>query len=420
MITINKVNNFLLAIIFLQMLFFPKIYMNEKMIFVFLAIVICIIKKRLTLKMGVGKILILFYLCWNIFSIVVGICRGYGQEALRLGTVDILWPMVYLLLSSEGLTERQIKWLYKALVKTTFFFIILDIILIIASLANIDNIKKFLMIFNLKTPYVTKGSGFLAFRVDHLYFYAFLTPFMLALLLKQNKNIFEKLGLKSWFVRATALLSVVMSLLTGMGGVWLACFLALFICLYQSHIIKKRKAIFSILLLGVIILAVFVKSYAAKGSVFYMVDEILQKFGVSSTSQNESVRISQIKAMLAAWAEHPIVGNGRGYPVGYMRLNEYYFSSSHEMSYFVMLYQKGIVGLLSFFSIVFYSAGALLRETKISWFSKPFFVGFMCFLISNNFNPYLTNFSCMWILFLPIVMEQHNQVAGRSQFEKKD
>ena len=420
MITVNKVNNFLLAIIFLQMLFFPKIYMNQKMIFVFLAMSIYIIKKRLTLKMGVGKILILFYLCWNIVSIIIGICRGYGQEALRLGTVDVLWPMIYLLLASEGLTRRQVKWLYKALVKITFCFVILDIVLIVASLANIDNIKKIFIMFNLKTPYATKGSGFLAFRVDHLYFYAFLTPFMLALLLKQDKSVFEKLGLKSWFVRVTALLSVIMSLLTGMGGVWLACFLALFICIYQSHIIKNRKVIFSILLLGCIGLAIFIRSYIIKGSVFYIVDEILQKFGASSTSKIESVRISQIKAMLAAWIDHPMVGNGRGYPVGYMRLNEYYFSSSHEMSYFVMLYQKGIIGLLSFFSIVFYSVRVLLKKTEISWFLKPFFVGFICFLVSNNFNPYLANFSCMWILFLPIVMEQHNQIAGRVQFEKED
>lgn len=150
-----------------------------------------------------------------------------------------------------------------------------------------------------------------------------------------------------------------------------------------------------------------VKSYSEKGIVYQIMTGVSDKFVFKKeiSEENNSVRMNQAKAMLDAWVKSPILGQGVGYPIRYYRFRGYVVQAENELQYLAMLYQKGIMGFLSFFALVGYAVHILNIRKDIKWFCLPFMAGMVSFLTANAFNPYLSNMSMMWILFFPFWLE---------------
>lgn len=411
----KRIDDFLMAALFLQMIFLPKIWMGIKIIFLALLLFFYLNRIKSGLKVNAGIILILSYVVWNVISIIIGCFQGYGTTAVRVGTVDVLWPLVYVFMSFGGMEEYQLKWLYKTIVIVTFVLAVSDLILIIASFMSNTVVKGFLSLFNKNTIVVEWVRGYMEVRIDHENYYAFLSPFMMALFLDDGGRAIKKMGVNSIFVKVTVVLSVLMAILMGLGSIWLANFAGIVLCAKKFRVFNKKWVLMMLAFVIPGAAVILLKSYLDEGFVYYMWQDLLSRFNMSSVlgNLNGSARSAQCRAMLKAWTISPLFGLGRGVPVSYYRGGIYVTRANNEIGYLVTLYQKGLIGFILFFSLVGYAIYILKKRTDIKWFTAPFMIGLICYLIANIFNPYLTNFSNLWILFLPFVISCKKNTQNR-------
>ncbi len=409
-LSIRSIDNFLMAALFLQMLFLPKIWMGLKIIFLAFILLFYINKIKIRIKINVGTKLILIYAFLNLISIIIGCMRGYATTAIRLGTIDVLWPLVYAVIAFGGLEEYQLKWIYKAIIIVTFILVVSDLVLIIASFTSNEGIRSFLSLFNKNTLVAEWTRGYMEIRTDHENYYAFLPPFMMAVFFQEDDKKIKKIGLNSAFTKVTVILSMLMAVFMGLGSVWLANAVGLLLCMKKFHIFKKKWVLIMLSLVVPVMIIVLAKSYLEEGFVYFIWQDVLSRLNMTSDLKNinGATRTAQVHAMLEAWLDNPLIGQGRGVPVTYFRSGAYVTRADNEIVYLITLYQKGLIGFVLFFILVGYAIYILNKRKDIKWFTEPFMVGLICYLIANIFNPYLTNFSNLWILFLPFMIRSKN------------
>lgn len=404
-VTISKIYYFVLATLFMQMLFLPKLYMWVKAICILVAIIFCIYICKDHIKITNGKFLMLINLALNVTSTAIGIWKGYGAYAIRTGTINIIWPVCFLLMMDIHLKNKQLTWLYIAIIRITFILCIWDIAFLFERKWIID----WTLLLNRDIPRSQAFSNWFL-RVDHLYFYAFLVPFIMGVLFNGNKEFLKKLNVSKGFVYITFFLSIFIVVLSNMGGIWLACSLGVIICFFKFRLFSRKRILVLTCISAVLIAGFLINSYSRESIAYMIVNEVLSKFSNngSGSQLNSSVRFNEAKAMISSWIDAPVLGQGTGYPVSYYRFGEYVTQAENELQYLVILYQRGMLGILSFFSIVAYAVYILERRKDIGWLCEPFMVGMICFLIANAFNPYLSNLSMMWILYFPFWLENKN------------
>lgn len=402
--TASNIYYCILAFLFLQMLFLPKLYMGVKAVGIVIAIVLFLCLYKNHIRITNGKILIMIYLMLNITSTLIGMGKGYGAYAIRTGTVNIAWPACFLLLMDTRFGEKQLVWIYKAIIKITFILCTWDIAFMFCKSKFIYDLTVFL---NRGIPrFSIINNWFL--RVDHLYFYAFLTPFMLGVLLNYDKEFLRTIKMSKGFIGVSLFFSLLITVWSGMGGLWLASAAGAVICFFKFRLFR-RKDIWILQVVSLFILLIFgIQSYSEKGIVYQIMGEISDKLIIikDTTEWNNSVRVNQAKAMIDAWCRAPVFGQGVGYPVRYYRFGGYVVQAANELQYLTILYQRGVLGFLSFFALVGYAIHILNARKDIKWICLPFMVGMVSFLMANAFNPYLSNMSMMWILFFPFLIEK--------------
>lgn len=408
-IKINHLYGHVLAMLFIQMLLFPKILMGIKLLFIIMAIFFSLVKNGFKLRVVTGGILLLIYVFWNAIEIGIGMLRGVEMVGLREGTVTVAWPFVFFVLASSRISKEQLKWLYKAIVVITIILCIADIILLFAEHFGFSSVVKALALFNRRQPRASLGiASYPVIRVDHLYFYAFLVPFMIAVLMCQKYSSFHVIGISGKLVMGVAVLAVLLAVLSGMRGIWLSCAIGAFLSFARSNYGNFRKMLLIALGVGIFCMG----SYMNHGMAYGIVGEVkagLFPDNLRQISQDDLVRQKQARAMLESWMDRPLIGQGSGYPIEYEREEGVKVTETDsELSYLKMLYQRGAIGLTLFVLILLCAVKILRTRKDIDWFAWPFCVGMISFMTANIFNPYFSNMSNMWILFLPFLIDKKN------------
>ena len=404
----KKIYDFLLAVLFFQMILLPKLYMWGKVGILFILLVYCLCLRKMVLRLDRSLILLLVYILWNIICILRGALNGYVYASFRGGTMDVLWPLSSFILASIGLDNKEVKFLHRILIYSTLFFCIIDLCVIITGLLDNREFIDVLNRVNLKQIVLVKENGLINLRTDHQYFYAFLTPYVTAVWANCMMGKSESKGRDKVLITMTMILAMLVSVLSGLGGIWLAISLGVILCLMRYHLFTKRVLLFVAIILIMIVPLFCLKSFLSKGMVYSISQAIASKLVHFGKNGQESVRVSQIRSMLRVWIEAPVFGKGCGYPVSYQRNNAYVTTTSNEMGYFITLYQKGMLGLSLFIMVVFCAINRLRKCVTVSGFAEAFSIGMICFLISNTFNPYLSNLSHVWILYLPFLLQRES------------
>lgn len=404
--------NCILASLFIQMLLFPKLLMWIKLLFIIIAVVLCLDMGRRSFKIDRGGKILLAYIFWNVMEILIGIANNAGMTGIREGTVTVVWPLAFLILAGIKVNREQLKWLYKIIIMMTFVLCIADIVFIFSEQLGLYAVRDIFVRLNRNTPLaILFGGTYPAFRVDHLYFYAFLAPFMITVIVCQNRSTFSEIGISKKFTMWTAILAIILAVLSGMGGIWFACVIGALLCLRRLNIRNIQK-MFPLIVFGVFILICFcIYSYLNGGMVYGIVCEVINRLFPQSPaliSVDDLVRKNQAEAMLKSWAESPFIGHGSGYPVEYYRGNEIVLETDSELMYLTILYQRGIVGLGLFLAVIIYVVELLHKRNGIEWLTWPFSVGMISFMAANIFNPYFSNMSMMWIVYFPFLISSNN------------
>lgn len=394
----------LIIILMFQFIMMPKIQMVVKLVLLITILFLTFMHRNFKLTVTHNAMLLITYALFNVFCMIMGLIKGYGKVAIRSSTVSVVWPILFLLFMGISINREWFAFLYKLLIGLTLCMCIFDTLVLVSGIYGLSLLNEFLMLFNLNRVYGSSGYGFFVIRSDHLYFYAFLIPVMMAIMFRQSKDEYRELNVSKKLVQFVCMYSMAIGVLSGMGGVWLSEALGFVICIFRYRHVSKKK--FYYIFAGISVLLVYALfSFFSKGTVWYIYEEVADHIFVKSRGI-EDIRGNQIRAMLDLWLSSPLFGVGNGVPVEYWREGQYVLKAGGESSYFSMLYQTGIIGVVLFFSLVVNGIKSLKSRFDAKWICDPYIVGLICFLVANAFNPYLSNLSMIWILLFPLLINK--------------
>lgn len=391
--------------LFFLMLFVPTRYQHVKaaLLFFVLAAVFgrVLLSQRLRLHPVVAA--------WTILMVVTGIsfmALGYfngAPGAIRVGTVYVLWPIVFTFLAEAASNIVVIRRLSKLLVIAGAAIGIYALVFLLVSYGAIPEY----FYFEIDQGQAT-GSDFGSqeFKLFSLATLLFLAPFLVAALFSWPR---EHPHLKARGVVWVALLvSLAAAFLSGRRGLWLVVLLSVPLAVLGRGLLPHRyrprkylRVVLSILLVSAILL-VYLQSTGVVNAV-----GIVQKFAASFDMETESARHEQLNALLRGWWKKPLFGSGLGAGVeGSTRSAA--MPWAYELSYVSLLYHTGMIGFalytLPVLWILFTAVRIIRSGGELAFHMAPILVGMVGFLIANATNPYLTKFDFMWVIFLPVAI----------------
>lgn len=137
---------------------------------------------------------------------------------------------------------------------------------------------------------------------------------------------------------------------------------------------------------------------------------------------SNDIKIEQIKKLLAAWKESPLVGRGYGsYIPNYLRSNTDPYA--YEMTAFSLLLKVGIVGVLVWGLLLSFSVLMALKKIKSSITRITWIASIVCFLVAIQTNPLLFSANALSFIIYAIlfvvadeedIMEKENDISSNS------
>lgn len=407
------------AFLMFFMLFFPVSYnMIRALTLGVVLIFVCIDVLLLNIKINrVALAWILVFVGSNMFFIFWGVLNS-APGAIRVATVDLLWPIVFFVMGLGLRNIRDFILLSKWILIVANLISLYDISYILINLGYV-NLPTFLYTLDLGMGFGNYSSlGFIEYTTTHMASFMFLVPFTMSLLFltKKGENFINKK-----FIVFTLILELFCVIASGKSALVLVSIISPLIFLTVNLLAKtSRKSIpnpfnlIKFLLIVVIgfIIAIYISNKMG-WSISVILENLLIKLNIfnSDTNLSTSLREQQFWALFNGWLESPLIGHGAGsYTSEIIRSYEYVWA--YELSYSALLFQKGIIGFGVFWAFVIWICSTIIRKVRLgvirSSLALPYIVGLLGFLVANGTNPYLSKFSYMWILFIPFALAQIN------------
>lgn len=404
--TISSVNitTIFLTIFTFLTFFFPDSYRVVRLI-VLLLLTFTVIVEHPRTFFNSGLFYVLALIIANIFFLLWGLIND-APGAVRSQTVDLLWPILFYIVTQA--IDREYKFLHleKVMVFSYFFVCLFDVLYIVSSLTGIS-----FPFFNVLTEVLDCHFGnygsFMQYTTSHMCTHIFMVPFVISLL--RSKDVVICKG----FLYIIVGMAVTCVLVSGRVALILTSVVCSLVGLYLMKEKKggiKLKSFFRFLvILFVIVIGIGIISNYLGIQISSIMNYIVQKFVTSQdpAHPDNGVRMIQKEALLQGWVDSPIIGHGTGSytPLCIRDENQLW---AYEYSYYALLFQKGLIGFLVTFALYGWILITLLKKRRIgklrTSIAVPFFVGFVAILIANHADPYLAKLGCMWMIFYPFAV----------------
>lgn len=394
-------------------MFFPDSFKFVRL-FLFIVLVTSAVDEILlhNLPLGKGRTIFFIYLGYNIFSFFIGLVEN-APGALRCQSVDFLWPVLFYLVGMTLNREDDYLYLLKCMVIITIVLSAFDFWYCLGSMGFLP-LPRFFNRLNLDLRFGHFGN-FVQYMNTHQATLIFMTPFTIALLFDLKK---VRAIINPFIIIIALFLEVACLLMSGRVAFQVSSALSLLIVPFYRFRLNHTKgkmhkqkihriAFFLICFIIALSICLFLFTWILSLDIIKVWDYIEYKF-TSSSSQADNVRLIQFKALMNGWIESPIWGHGTGSysPLIVREIVDQPWA--YELTYCALLYQKGIVGFVVFFGMVFWILHSIFLKIKHGIYSEyvalPFMTGFICFLLANAVDPYLAKFGLMWVLFIPFAM----------------
>lgn len=402
----------LLSFLLFLMMIAPLSYTLIKFVLILLLIIILLSARSLNtlFKRCRYKGVLAIYLLYNVFSMLHGYLNN-APGAFRVCTTHLLWPILFSMLFLNYNDRRMYNIIDSCIIKALIVITILDsaYILSIYGVLPIAREKFFL----LKMDYMGSASDH-EISASHTTTFIYGIPYILGKLFVSRNEKQKRRYL--WFL----LPMFFVVLLTGRRSLLLILFLSPFyafiIWLYlRNKVSYKQKhhknTWYQICFFVFLFLILFISAlYIADIDVKFLINYFKQGFDFYH-DESASVRRIQFYYLMKGWWESPFIGNGLGsYTPAIIRSVK--MPWSYELSYCAILFHKGIIGLLIAGSLV-YTVYKFNRRSSLKSYVHftcvyPHLLGIFAFLIAHGTNPYLTTFSNMWYLYLPLALTSYH------------
>ncbi|BHH85107.1 hypothetical protein [Desulforhopalus sp. 52FAK] len=371
----------------------------------------------LVLIVGIGSVLALqtwrvhrnIFLLW-LLTILVGLLGvvwgvvSFAPGALRVSTVYLIWPVLYLLFIGLVHDLRVIKSIESALLLGITLATLMALLVMLAGVFGYGSVIFPILEFQ-GAAYGNFG-GYIEFRTYGLSTVMYGFPFVLSVLLVRRDELsgFRKLAV---YLLLFAIIGAALG--SGRRAFWLVMLLTPFIILpvLQMSACKIQSVSFFSLALRFTGLA----SLTVVGIITFLgLDSaaLLEEFVSAFQGQEASsgARFHQAAALWDAFIKSPLIGHGFGSTTDVIRSHDTPWA--YELSYLALLMNVGLVGFLVYSIAVFWVVlkGIRLSRKNIE-FAKlflPLNTALCAFLIINATNPYLGKFDYLWIIFLPVAL----------------
>jgi len=331
--------------------------------------------------------------------ILWGFVKG-APGALRVSTVYILWPIVYMLFVGLVHSPRTIVLFERTLVFGVTVSCLMAIALLFGAVAGQGQLTKEILSF--QGAGIGLYDGFIELTLFNLTTVIYGLPYLAALLFTPQAHGW--LRNRTW-VGLVLLLVLVVCVVSGRRAFWLMAVVTPVLIwglfLLAGIRIRMRSvsvAIMSMLLVsvgGVVVLGLDFNALS---------DKLVSAFDYSG-EQSASIRYQQFEALMSGWSDSPLIGQGLGAAADSFVSSEEQ-PWAYELSYVDLLFQTGLLGVIIYSSAVlwvFYAGIKLVRlRPGAAQVILPLLAGLAGFLLVNATNPYLWKFDYLWTIFLPV------------------
>lgn len=400
----------ILYLFFFFTMFFPTAFSGIRFALLVINIGFILLENGFRLSETSARwIVILIFM--NSISLVIGIVNQ-TPGAFRCITVDFLWPILFLFFSQYIGRRSDVEKIIKIIVNVNFFVLLFDIMYLASNIGGVS-IGLMKKIGDILQCNFGSYDGLFQYTTTHMCTIIFMLPFMIALFFEKNEmNI---VSLKMLVIQIA--MGMVCLLMSGRVVLVLTTFgmcmvIILLKCNLKRYLFKnsqKEKFVKGILV-SVGCLTILIISLRFIKIDFYKIFEyIVDKFTSSATRTDidNGVRKIQADALIEGWMEAPIFGHGTGsYTSKCIRDHTYLWA--YEYTYLAMLFQKGIVGVITYFGFIGAIISGMILTVKKRIFPTnvviPFMVGMLAIIIATAADPYLTTFGGMWMLYVPFAI----------------
>lgn len=397
--------------LYFLLLFVPTSYRAYKSLL--LVVIVGVIVARIALG---GRIFLhKAVVFWTLLMVLVGmafIARGLvlgAPGALRVTTVNVLWPIVYLIGVAGMKDEKVFAGLCRVMVGGVFAIGLYTFLYFAKELKWwIGNFYFELDAGQLIGFY----DGFVEYNMYSISSLVYLVPFICSASMAWPASRRMPVSIK-WLI-AALFLGFLLVFLSGRRGLVVATGIAPLITMMLMWFLPRDERIASgrlwaRLTVGGAVFAVV----AALGLRFVVGFEFEKLIGalvratIAEVQNPESARYRQLYELLSAWLDAPFFGAGHGSSApNLIRSDDQPWS--YELSFVALLFQVGAVGFALYAAAVLwiYLAGIFIvsRGGRLALYMIPMLTALTCFLIANFTNPYLAKFDFIWVVFLPIAL----------------
>lgn len=343
---------------------------------------------------------------------------GAAPGALRVGTVYLVWPLVFTVLIGGLASKVSIE-------KMTAVLVWSGIAIGIYGGMYFGHVLGWLpdaLYFELdQGQEVGIYEGYVEYNMYSISTLLFLVPFLFAALVHWKKWGTPIMA-RRWLWLAF-LLCLALAFISGRRVLWLVLLISPVVywvlSLFSVSLKNSRTGttLRPLALLLFIAIAIFLFLQKELGlNLSAMAEQLFSAFDFSG-EESASLRSEQAEALFSEWQERPLLGHGHGAAArGSLRSDE--FPWAYELSYLALLFHTGLLGTLVYASC---AAWVYWQGLKVARHSStyggliiPILVGTTCFLIGNATNPYLEKFDFMWVVFLPLAIINRHLLESNS------
>jgi hypothetical protein len=400
--------HWLASIFFFLMLVIPATYQKERGI-----ILVILLGGSLIYLLLAGWKIYKPVLLWNLVIVtaslwfmLIGLFNN-APGALRVGTVYVLWPILYIFFIGLHSQPKQIAVYFKIIVTGSIVVSLMGIMLVLDGLLNL-NLGLLNLLKNQGGAFGLHGKN-IEYRLNNMTTAIYAFPFLTALVLLPRKNFpLEKIWkLIIWLALG---LTFVTALISGRKAFWLIVALSPLVAMFFIWITAVHRHFYKILIIGGIVGAIFVFFVITTLDIdLLMIWEKFKEGFEFSNVQNvsASARKDQFFALINEWQQTPFFGAGHGASApGSIRDADRTWA--YELTYVALLFHVGIFGFMIYSASIFWvfikGIKIMTRTSSSVGFFIPALSALLCFLVANITNPYLEKFDYLWTIFLPIAL----------------
>jgi O-antigen ligase len=407
-------------LLFFIMLFVPTVYQGIKACLLLLVLGMISVGALRRDHLALHPVVLL----WTLFMATIGLAfmllgLAHGAPgALRVGTVYVLWPLLYSILVAGVAHEQVLREVHRILIVATIAIGLYGISCILHAAGLLP---AFLYIPLDQGQAVGFYQGFIEINLYAIASLLFLLPYVVAALLIWPTD--SVVPVRRVWLWCALIVGGILVLLSGRRGLLLVVGLSPVVALIFRAFLplaEKRRG-------RKIVLRFFVKAgfvlVALIGCLYFIygfrVVAVAEMFAtgfdfIGDVSASE--RSEQFTALLQEWSESVWFGFGHGASAaGSIRSSE--MPWAYELSYIALLFQTGLLGFLAYTAGVvwiFWMGVRVIRlGNALSLYMVPILVGTACFLIANGTNPYLGKYDYLWVIFLPVAFINFWLLSGQ-------